>query len=89
MLGSSREFDCDFPSCKKPFDGTDGARVAAVRSGDVAAFCTEHCAHLIAQGVNLRTLVEVWKELGINQPRSPSQEELQTQAEQALIKSLR
>jgi hypothetical protein len=56
MLGSSREVDCDFPSCKKRFDTTDGARVAAVQNGDIVAFCAEHSAHLISKRVNLRTL---------------------------------
>jgi hypothetical protein len=87
MLGSSREVDCDFPSCKKRFDTTDGARVAAVQNGDIVAFCAEHSAHLISKRVNLRTLQEVWRELGIEVPPSP--EELRARAEQELIRSLK
>ncbi len=87
MLGGSREVNCDFPACREYFDTTDGARVAAVRSGDVVAFCAEHSAHLIVRGVNLRTLQEVRRELGIGVP--PALEDLRTNAEEEFIKSLK
>ncbi len=77
MSYSSMAWDdvcCDFPGCGKEFDKTNGARVAIVDKGDIKAFCREHCARLIEEGIELRVLSEIHREkedrqLGIDRAR--------------------
>ena len=86
------EFGCDFPNgCEKNFDTTDGARVAAIRDGDIVAFCHEHSVHLIAKGVNLRVLKVVRKEWNALHGRKskPELSELEARREQEFIASLK
>ena len=79
MSYSSMAWDdicCDFPGCNKEFDKTNGAKIAMIdKGGHVIAFCGEHSRRLKSEGVELRVLAEINREmedrrLGIDRERN-------------------
>ncbi len=54
---------CDFPLCADSYYGKKDAKVAIVRDNKILAFCEKHSARLEREGINLRPLSDVHKEL--------------------------
>ena len=55
---------CDFPGCDKEFDMAKNAKCARVdRDGEIVTFCRKHSKWLSDEGVNLRVLSEIHREM--------------------------
>lgn len=86
------EVRCDFPDCDNDFDDSNGAKVAMIdKSGEIIAFCKEHCKRLISEGIGLRVLAEIHKKITDreNAVERKRENREQTARESAFIKKLK
>ena len=61
--GVRDEMKCDFLHCAGNFDTAHERKVAIIKDGEIMAFCAQHCEQLTENGVALRTLDEVQREV--------------------------